>query len=72
MPQRSLSVKNEPVLEFKPGSEERIAVENCLKKIESKTEEVPIMIGDEAVWTTNIKYQVSVSIFFGCYAFHHI
>ena len=59
--QRSLSLQNEPILEFKPGSSERAAVEKCLSEIESKTEEVPIMIGDEAVWTDNIKYQACVS-----------
>jgi len=57
-------------LEFKPGSKEREAVENSLKEIESKTEEVPIMIGDEAIWTNDIKYQVSVSGVFSIVGLH--
>ena len=61
---RSLSLHNEPILEFKPGSPEREAVEKCLPEIESKTEEIPIMIGDEPIWTSDIKYQVCVSFFF--------
>ena len=61
--QRCLSVQNEPVLEFKSGSSERAAVEKALKEIQCKTEDVPIVIGNEEVWTKDVKYQVCVSKF---------
>ena len=58
--QRYLSVQNEPILEFRPGSQERSDVLKSLVDVQSKTQEIPLVIGNEEIWTDDIKYQVCV------------
>ncbi|XP_077312449.1 delta-1-pyrroline-5-carboxylate dehydrogenase, mitochondrial [Lithobates pipiens] len=52
-------VKNEPILEFNHGSPERAALQKALHELKEKTEEIPCVVGGEAVWTKDIRYQVS-------------
>ncbi|KAM5132515.1 delta-1-pyrroline-5-carboxylate dehydrogenase, mitochondrial [Mantella aurantiaca] len=52
-------VKNEPILEFKHGSQERAALHKALHELRDKTEEIPCVVGGEAVWTKDVRYQVS-------------
>jgi len=56
---RSLSVKNEPILNFEKLSKERADIEEALKEIEGNTRLIPIVIGGEEVFSDDIKYQVS-------------
>lgn len=58
---RFISVLNEPVLEFAPDSIERNNVEEALKLVESRVENIPIVIGGEHIKTSDVHYQVSVS-----------
>ncbi|MGH0118291.1 UNVERIFIED_CONTAM: hypothetical protein FKN15_049312 [Acipenser sinensis] len=58
-PCAAVEVKNEPILDFKPGSSERDALQKALKELKGKTEEIPCVIGDEHVWTKEIRYQLS-------------
>uniref|UniRef100_A0A4X2K8Q0 Delta-1-pyrroline-5-carboxylate dehydrogenase, mitochondrial n=1 Tax=Vombatus ursinus TaxID=29139 RepID=A0A4X2K8Q0_VOMUR len=55
----SVKVANEPVLAFTPGSPERKALQQALKDLKGKTEAIPCVIGDEEVWTSDVRYQVS-------------
>ncbi|XP_005986123.1 delta-1-pyrroline-5-carboxylate dehydrogenase, mitochondrial isoform X1 [Latimeria chalumnae] len=55
----TVEVKNEPILEFKPGSPEREALQKALKELHGKTEEIPCVIGGEKVWTKDVRHQVS-------------
>ncbi|KAM9299556.1 delta-1-pyrroline-5-carboxylate dehydrogenase, mitochondrial [Gastrophryne carolinensis] len=52
-------VKNEPILEFQHGSPERDALHKALHELRDKTEEVPCVVGGEAVWTQDVRYQLS-------------
>ncbi|XP_015268070.1 PREDICTED: delta-1-pyrroline-5-carboxylate dehydrogenase, mitochondrial isoform X1 [Gekko japonicus] len=52
-------VTNEPILEFKPGSPERQALQKALNDLKDKTEEIPCVVGGEEVWTADVRYQVS-------------
>ncbi|XP_052129117.1 delta-1-pyrroline-5-carboxylate dehydrogenase, mitochondrial [Frankliniella occidentalis] len=54
----NLSVKNEPILGYLPGSKELKELESALKETASNVEDVPIVIGDEEIRTKNVKYQV--------------
>nr|XP_039267178.1 delta-1-pyrroline-5-carboxylate dehydrogenase, mitochondrial-like [Styela clava] len=56
---RSISVQNEPIYDFTPGSKERQDVLDALKLVESRVEDIPIVIGGEHVKTNDIHYQVS-------------
>ncbi|KAL7843258.1 hypothetical protein AOLI_G00247700 [Acnodon oligacanthus] len=58
-PCAAVEVKNEPILGFKEGSKERAELEKALKDLNGKTEEIPCVIGDEQVWTKDIRYQLS-------------
>nr|XP_022912715.1 delta-1-pyrroline-5-carboxylate dehydrogenase, mitochondrial [Onthophagus taurus] len=51
-------VKNEPVLGYLKGSKERAELEQALKETASKTEDVPIVIGNEEIRTNEVRYQV--------------
>uniref|UniRef100_A0A0N5AWL2 Multifunctional fusion protein n=1 Tax=Syphacia muris TaxID=451379 RepID=A0A0N5AWL2_9BILA len=42
--------QNEPVLQYKKGSEERIALENALTELSGQTIDVPIVIGKEKIY----------------------
>ncbi|XP_072465193.1 delta-1-pyrroline-5-carboxylate dehydrogenase, mitochondrial [Notamacropus eugenii] len=55
----SVTVTNEPILAFTPGSPEREALQQALKDLKDKTEAIPCVIGDEEVWTSDVHYQVS-------------
>ncbi len=50
--------RNEPILEYKPGSVERIALEAALKESRSKLVEIPMYIGGEKI-TTDKKIKIS-------------
>uniref|UniRef100_A0A8C5W6F6 Multifunctional fusion protein n=1 Tax=Leptobrachium leishanense TaxID=445787 RepID=A0A8C5W6F6_9ANUR len=52
-------IKNEPILEFRAGSAERDALQKALHELKNKTEEIPCVVGGEAVWTQDVQYQVS-------------
>lgn len=52
---------NEPVLEYRKGSKERIELEAALSKYYNKPTEVPIVIGDEEIFSENVQYQRMVS-----------
>ncbi|XP_067826234.1 delta-1-pyrroline-5-carboxylate dehydrogenase, mitochondrial isoform X3 [Heptranchias perlo] len=54
----AVAVKNEPILEFKPGSSERQALEKALNDLKQQTLEVPCVIGGEHAWTDEIRYQL--------------
>ncbi|XP_048028614.1 delta-1-pyrroline-5-carboxylate dehydrogenase, mitochondrial [Megalobrama amblycephala] len=58
-PCAAVEVKNEPVLGFKEGSKERSDLEKALQNLKGKTEEIPCVIGNEEVWTKDIRYQLS-------------
>uniref|UniRef100_A0AAR2LA60 Delta-1-pyrroline-5-carboxylate dehydrogenase, mitochondrial n=1 Tax=Pygocentrus nattereri TaxID=42514 RepID=A0AAR2LA60_PYGNA len=58
-PYAAVEVKNEPILGFKEGSKERAELEKALQDLKGKTEEIPCVIGDEQVWTKDIRYQLS-------------
>ncbi|NP_001090548.1 delta-1-pyrroline-5-carboxylate dehydrogenase, mitochondrial [Xenopus laevis] len=55
----AVEVKNEPILDFKPGSTERAALQQSLQELKDKTEEIPCVVGGEEVWTKDVRYQVS-------------
>lgn len=52
-------VANEPVLAFTRGSPERDALQKALKDLKGRTEAIPCVVGDEEVWTSDVRYQVS-------------
>ncbi|XP_066546990.1 delta-1-pyrroline-5-carboxylate dehydrogenase, mitochondrial [Amia ocellicauda] len=58
-PFAAVEVKNEPILEFKDGSPERQALIQALNELKGKTEEIPCVVGDEQIWTKDIRYQLS-------------
>ncbi|XP_029908265.1 delta-1-pyrroline-5-carboxylate dehydrogenase, mitochondrial [Myripristis murdjan] len=58
-PCAAVEVKNEPILGFKEGSAERKELLKALSDLKGKTEEIPCVIGDEHVWTKDIRYQLS-------------
>ncbi|NWZ98891.1 AL4A1 protein, partial [Nesospiza acunhae] len=55
----AIQVTNEPILEFKPGSPERAALQKALADLKDKTEDIPCVIGGEEVWTPTVRYQLS-------------
>ncbi|CAK6981267.1 delta-1-pyrroline-5-carboxylate dehydrogenase%2C mitochondrial [Scomber scombrus] len=58
-PCSSLDVKNEPILGFNDGSPERRELLRALEEVKGKTEEIPCVVGDEHVWTKDVRYQLS-------------
>ncbi|KAM9410490.1 delta-1-pyrroline-5-carboxylate dehydrogenase, mitochondrial [Pholidichthys leucotaenia] len=58
-PCAAVEVKNEPILGFKEGSPERAELLKALNSLKGKTEEIPCVVGDEHVWTKDIRYQLS-------------
>jgi len=52
------SLKNEPILCYLPGSEERKCLESALKKMSGECKEVPIIIGGKEFTTKDVRYQV--------------
>ncbi|CAL9704515.1 unnamed protein product [Knipowitschia caucasica] len=55
----AVEVKNEPILGFNKGSPERKALLQALERLKGKTEEIPCVVGDEQVWTKDVRYQLS-------------
>uniref|UniRef100_A0AC11BEK3 Aldehyde dehydrogenase 4 family member A1 n=1 Tax=Ovis aries TaxID=9940 RepID=A0AC11BEK3_SHEEP len=55
----SVQVANEPVLAFTQGSPERDALQKALKELKGRTEAIPCVVGDEEVWTSDVRYQAS-------------
>ncbi|XP_052514047.1 delta-1-pyrroline-5-carboxylate dehydrogenase, mitochondrial [Budorcas taxicolor] len=55
----SVQVANEPVLAFTRGSPERDALQKALKELKGRTEAIPCVVGDEEVWTSDVRYQAS-------------
>lgn len=58
-PCAAVEVKNEPILGFTEGSAERKELLKALDGLKGKTEEIPCVVGDEHVWTKDIRYQLS-------------
>lgn len=55
----AVEVKNEPVLGFTDGSTERKDLLKALEALKGRTEEIPCVVGDEHVWTADVRYQSS-------------
>jgi len=51
-------VKNEPILGYLPGSQERSDLEVALQKYNNSTEDIPIIIGGKEYRTDDVRYQV--------------
>lgn len=51
-------MSNEPVLSYKRGSKERAELEKALDKYDTRCVDVPIVIGDEEIYTADVRYQV--------------
>ncbi|KAM6928147.1 delta-1-pyrroline-5-carboxylate dehydrogenase, mitochondrial [Xenentodon cancila] len=58
-PCMAVEVKNEPILGFQEGSPERAELLKALDSLKGKTEEIPCVVGDEHVWTSDVRYQLS-------------
>ncbi|KAK9529680.1 hypothetical protein VZT92_013759 [Zoarces viviparus] len=58
-PCAAVEVKNEPILAFTEGSAERKELLKALDRLKGTTEEIPCVVGDEHVWTKDIRYQLS-------------
>ena len=52
---------NEPVREYLAGSEDRDRLEKRLAYYSNTCTDVPIVIGDEHIFTDDVRYQVMVS-----------
>jgi len=59
IPSRLLSVQNEPVYSFEPGSKIRQDVQESLQSVLSSTKDIPIVIGGEEIYDGDVHYQVS-------------
>ncbi|KAM8868173.1 delta-1-pyrroline-5-carboxylate dehydrogenase, mitochondrial [Synchiropus picturatus] len=53
-----VQVNNEPILSFTEGTKERADLLQALNKIQGTTEEVPCVVGDEHIWTQDVRYQL--------------
>ncbi|TMS01397.1 Delta-1-pyrroline-5-carboxylate dehydrogenase, mitochondrial [Larimichthys crocea] len=58
-PRAAVEVKNEPILAFREGSAERTELLEALDSLKGRTEEIPCVVGDEHVWTSDVRYQLS-------------
>uniref|UniRef100_A0A672GPF1 Multifunctional fusion protein n=1 Tax=Salarias fasciatus TaxID=181472 RepID=A0A672GPF1_SALFA len=47
-----------PILSFKDGSSERRELIQALDRLKGQTEDIPCVVGDEHVWTSDIRYQL--------------
>ncbi|XP_056887648.1 LOW QUALITY PROTEIN: delta-1-pyrroline-5-carboxylate dehydrogenase, mitochondrial [Takifugu flavidus] len=54
-----VEVKNEPILDFRDGSTERAELLKALDRVKRTTEEIPCVVGDQHVWTSDVRYQLS-------------
>eukprot|EP01083_Nonionella_stella_P247098 857136_1 len=50
--------RGEPLLDYRPGSDERAKLKDALQRIQSECPEIPCVIGGEEVRTGNVKTQV--------------
>lgn len=57
-------IENEPILEYKKGSKERIDLEKELKEMTKKAHQVPLRIGDKKIFNGQEQKQVMVRIFY--------
>ncbi|XP_013414789.1 delta-1-pyrroline-5-carboxylate dehydrogenase, mitochondrial-like [Lingula anatina] len=55
---KSYMATNEPVLDYAPGSGERMALEDALRSYEGKMTEVPVIVGDDQHFTDEFRYQL--------------
>ncbi|XP_037535651.1 delta-1-pyrroline-5-carboxylate dehydrogenase, mitochondrial [Nematolebias whitei] len=55
----AVEVNNEPILSFTEGSPERAELQKVLESLKGQTEQIPCVVGDEHVWTKDIRYQLS-------------
>lgn len=53
-----IRIENEPILEYKGGSEESLKLKERLKHLSENCEDVPIIIGGEEIRTNDVRYQV--------------
>lgn len=58
-PCAAVEVKNEPILGFEEGSAERRELLKALEAVKGRTEEIPCVVGDDHVWTKDLRYQLS-------------
>ncbi len=58
---KDFKIKNEPVLSYLPGSQERQDLEAALSALDGVTEDIPIVIGGKEYRTDNVQYQPMVS-----------
>eukprot|EP00088_Acartia_fossae_P064604 TRINITY_DN7956_c0_g1_i1.p1 TRINITY_DN7956_c0_g1~~TRINITY_DN7956_c0_g1_i1.p1 ORF type:complete len:398 (-),score=121.20 TRINITY_DN7956_c0_g1_i1:1292-2485(-) len=54
---KDFQIKNEPVLSYLPGSQERQDLEAALKSLADVTEDIPIVIGGKEYRTEHVQYQ---------------
>uniref|UniRef100_H3CCF6 Multifunctional fusion protein n=1 Tax=Tetraodon nigroviridis TaxID=99883 RepID=H3CCF6_TETNG len=55
----SVEVRNEPILDYREGSGERAELLKALDRVKRSTEEIPCVVGDQHVWTRDVRYQLS-------------
>ncbi|XP_072174454.1 LOW QUALITY PROTEIN: delta-1-pyrroline-5-carboxylate dehydrogenase, mitochondrial-like [Diadema setosum] len=55
----TVSVVNEPILDYAPGSQERQKVKEALKKRWSQQEDIPCVIGGKEIFTGNTEKEVA-------------
>lgn len=56
--------KNEPILTYKRGSNERIALDKKLHEMADQTAHIPLCIGSEKIYNNLEKEQIMVSSFY--------
>lgn len=54
---KDFKIKNEPVLSYLPGSQERQELEAALSALDGVTEDIPIIIGGKEYRTEHVQYQ---------------
>jgi len=54
---KDFKIKNEPVLSYLPGSQERQNLEAALSALDGVTEDIPIVIGGKEYRTEHVQYQ---------------
>ncbi|XP_008319485.1 delta-1-pyrroline-5-carboxylate dehydrogenase, mitochondrial [Cynoglossus semilaevis] len=55
----SVHVQNEPILSFNEGTAERAELLKALDDLQGRTEDIPCVVGDEHLWTSDIRHQLS-------------
>ncbi|MDE2827086.1 MAG: 1-pyrroline-5-carboxylate dehydrogenase, partial [Bacteroidota bacterium] len=49
------AAKNEPVLDYAPGSPERVSLQNKLRELKQDELEIPALIGGKALYTGDLQ-----------------